>query len=565
MPLSESALRDALVKTKAIPRKDFDRVSKHAREIDQPLSSALLSEGVVTPEALRARMAEYFKVPAIDLSTLQIAEDLRTLVPLLVARRQEILPFRKDRSGIHVAMSDPLDEEAARALGKKTGETIHRYWAAPSEIVGTLVGKEGHTTETFQEQLAHSLKELEAGVVAHAATGEEAPIVRIVEALLHHAMKNSASDVHIEPRDQNVDIRFRIDGVLHDLTTLPKAIHELVVTRIKILGKLRTDEHLAAQDGKLTFLFEGSRVDVRVSIVPIVYGEKVVMRLLAQQGRGFSLERLPFSERDAAIIKRNIQKPWGMILATGPTGSGKTTTLYAILKVLNTRSVNISTIEDPVEYDIAGINQIQVNPRTNLTFAHGLRSILRQDPNIIMVGEIRDEETAQIAVNASLTGHLVLSTLHTNDAATTLPRLLDMGVEPFLIASTVNIAIGQRLVRALCPKCKKAQTIVTEHLPEEILHVLSPKARQTLGRSIKVFQAGGCTLCHQTGYESRIGVYEVLEMDETLRKLVMARATSDDIRTQSRASGMTTLVEDGMRKVIAGLTSVEEILRVTKE
>jgi type II secretory ATPase GspE/PulE/Tfp pilus assembly ATPase PilB-like protein len=289
------------------------------------------------------------------------------------------------------------------------------------------------------------------------------------------------------------------------------------------------------------------------------------MRLLAQQGSGFSLDKLPFSERDADIIKRNTEKPWGMILATGPTGSGKTTTLYAILKVLNTRTVNISTIEDPVEYDIAGINQIQVNPRTNLTFAHGLRSILRQDPNIIMVGEIRDEETAGIAVNASLTGHLVLSTLHTNDAATTLPRLLDMGIEPFLIASTINIAIGQRLVRALCPKCKKLQTLVTEQLPKEILHVLSVKARQTLGRSMKIFTAGGCTACHQTGYKSRIGIYEVLEMDEALRKLVMVRATADDIRTQSRASGMTTLVEDGMRKVIAGLTSVEEILRVTKE
>lgn len=565
MPLSKATLGNALVKTKAIAIKDFERVSKLAQQTEQLLPAMLVSEGILSAEVLRTTMAEFFKVPAIDLLALQIPEDLALLIPPLVAEKLEILPFRKDKSGIHVAMSDPEDTEALKALTKKTGEKIVRYWASPSDIASALQRKKTGKAEAFEEQLTHSLKELEAGAVAHVGTGEEPPIVRIVEALLQHAMKNSASDIHVEPRDQNVDIRFRIDGVLHDITTLPKNIHELIVTRIKILSKLRTDEHLAAQDGKLKFTVLGNRVDVRVSIVPIVYGEKIVMRLLAQQGRGFSLEKLPFSKRDADIIKRNTQKPWGMILATGPTGSGKTTTLYAILKVLNTRQVNISTIEDPVEYDIAGINQIQVNPRTNLTFAHGLRSILRQDPNIIMVGEIRDEETAEIAVNASLTGHLVLSTLHTNDAATTLPRLLDMGIEPFLIASTINIAIGQRLVRALCPKCKKPQTLVTLQLPKEILHVLSASARQTLGRSIKIFTAGGCAVCHQTGYESRIGIYEVLEMDEALRKLVMARATADDIRTQSRASGMTTLVEDGMRKVIAGLTSVEEILRVTKE
>lgn len=391
----------------------------------------------------------------------------------------------------------------------------------------------------------------------------EISIIKLVNYIIEFAYTSRASDIHIDPGENEVKIRFRIDGVMNAIFTIPKQIQQEIISRIKVLSGLRTDEHQTAQDGRFKFTTEDGKIrfDMRVSIAPTYYGENCVMRLLVEQGEAFTLEGIGFSERDIKVVRRAIKKPYGMILATGPTGSGKTTTLYTILKELNTPGVSIITIEDPIEYSLEGIDQIQVNNQTGLTFANGLRSILRQDPNIVMVGEIRDEETAGIAVNAALTGHLLLSTLHTNDAATTLPRLLDMKIEPFLIASTVNIAIGQRLIRKLCPSCK-----VKKELTDEEVEALKDSVPEGLIDGNRTFyKAVGCKECNKTGYRSRIGIHEVLEVSNAVQEAIAKKASAADIRRIAIKEGMTTILEDGINKAKEGVTSLEEVLRVIHE
>lgn len=383
-------------------------------------------------------------------------------------------------------------------------------------------------------------------------------ITELVNLIIRKAWEAKASDIHIDPTPDMVIVRYRIDGITYDVLKLTKEEQPLVITRIKVLSGLRTDEHSAAQDGRFRIPEGASDIDLRVSIVPTFSGEDVVMRLLVGGARLISLEELGFSDKDMEIIKRYMRKPYGMILATGPTGSGKTTTLYAVLQILNTRQVSIVTIEDPIEYSVPGITQIPVNIQTNLTFAAGLRSIVRQDPNIIMVGEIRDNETAGISVNAALTGHLLLTTIHTNDAATTLPRLLDMGIEPFLIASTVNIAIGQRLVRKLCENCRKSH-VFTDEDRVAFQGLLNDKLLES---TKKVWKADGCDKCNHTGYVKRIGIYEVLEVNEPIRQLIMHHASADEIRTAAIKGGMTPMLEDGFQKATNGITSLAELLRV---
>lgn len=392
---------------------------------------------------------------------------------------------------------------------------------------------------------------------------DQVSIISLVDNLMGYAFLTRASDIHLEPVESSVIARLRIDGILRDEFEFPKTLQPGIISRIKVLGAMRTDEHQTAQDGRfrITMKEPEQQFDVRVSIVPTFFGENAVLRLLAEQTQINSLDDVALSDADRKKIRNAIKTPYGMILATGPTGSGKTTTLYTILKELSTREVSIITIEDPVEYSIAGIDQIQVNSRSGLTFANGLRSILRQDPNIIMVGEIRDEETASIAVNAALTGHKLLSTLHTNDAATTLPRLLDMGVEPFLVASTVNIALGQRLVRMLCQNCKTTRRITSgefQALQESIpLEVLDDHR--------DFFEGKGCAVCGNSGYRGRMGIYEVLEINDFIREAIMRRVDAGEIKKIAIKNGMTTLLEDGFKKALAGWTTIEEVLRVTHE
>ncbi len=408
-------------------------------------------------------------------------------------------------------------------------------------------------------------KEIEKINIQEKLTGpiNEISIIKLVHSLITHAYETRASDIHIDPADDKVEIRLRIDGVLHSAFTLPKEIQSEVITRLKVLSGLRTDEHQIAQDGRFKFSTDTNEsFDIRLSIVPTYYGEDAVMRLLVEQkDHQFSLDLSVYSERDLAIIKDEIVKPYGMVLVTGPTGSGKTTTLYTMLRGLNTDDVSIITIEDPIEYSLERTIQIQVNNQTSLTFANGLRSILRQDPNIIMVGEIRDEETAKIAVNAALTGHLLLSTLHTNDAATALPRLIDMGVEPFLIVSTVNVVIAQRLVRQICPDCKQ----IKKYPPEALASLKTNLPIDSLN-SDQVFYTGvGCKKCNNSGYLGRVSIHEVLGMSDEIREAVLSRKGAQTIKDIAMKEGMTTILQDGLKKVIAGVTTIEEILRVIHE
>ncbi|MBI4993584.1 type II/IV secretion system protein [Candidatus Wolfebacteria bacterium] len=394
------------------------------------------------------------------------------------------------------------------------------------------------------------------------APANEISIIKLVDSLIDHAYESRASDIHIDPASDKVTVRLRIDGVMHGAFILPKEIQSEVITRLKVLSGLRTDEHQIAQDGRFKFIAEDKKeFDIRISIVPTYYEENAVLRLLVEQGQAHNLDTIGFSERDLNIVKSAMQKPYGMILATGPTGSGKTTTLYTILKILNTDDVEIITIEDPIEYSLEKTTQIQVNNQTSLTFAKGLRSILRQDPNIIMVGEIRDEETAKIAVNAALTGHLLLSTLHTNDAPTALPRLIDMGVEPFLIVSTVNVVIAQRLVRQICSDCKiekkyslSALKTLGAHLPPEFL-----------SDNQNFFVGAGCKTCGNSGYLGRVPIHEVFEITDAIREAIVSRVGAQEIKEIAKKEGMTTMFEDGFKKVIAGITTMEEILRVIHE
>jgi type II secretory ATPase GspE/PulE/Tfp pilus assembly ATPase PilB-like protein len=389
-------------------------------------------------------------------------------------------------------------------------------------------------------------------------------VTELFEAVMRYAHEVRASDVHMEPEDEQATLRIRVDGILHDDFKVTDALHRQMIAVLKILTRMRTDEHRAPQDGRYAFTSSLGDVDVRASIIPVTGGEKAVLRLLSSQSHKLSLEQLGFSEPDLERIKRAIHKPWGMILTTGPTGSGKTTTIYAILEILNTREVNIATIEDPVEFDIEGVNQSQVDNAAKLTFANGLRAILRQDPDIIGVGEIRDEETAKIAVNAALTGHKLLSTLHTNNSASTIPRLIDMQVEPFLISSTLICAVAQRLMRRVCDACVGKKTLTKAEAEGKanaaLMELLFEK-----GSSIEVAEAKGCEKCGKTGYRGRVGIYEVLENSKTIQDLIVQRADSDTIQAQAIKEGMTTILQDGVRKVLTLQTTLDELLRALQE
>lgn len=394
------------------------------------------------------------------------------------------------------------------------------------------------------------------------AAGVNVSIINLIDHFIKHAFLMRASDIHIDPTEKHIRIRLRIDGVLEDAHSLPKEIHGEIISRIKILSGLRTDEHHAAQDGRFRSLItDHGSIDVRVSIAPTYHGENAVLRLLSDNAENFTLDTLGFSEEDRKKIARALKRTAGMILVTGPTGSGKTTTLYTLVKMLNSKEISIVTIEEPIEYAVEGVEQIQVNPRTNLTFANGLRSVLRQDPNVIMVGEIRDTETAGIAVNASLTGHLLLTTLHTNDVSATLPRLLDMKVEPFLVASTVSLAIGQRLVRKICADCKEEKMLSEE----ESVRLSETVPGKVFTKGKKFFHGKGCDKCNDSGYKGRVVINEILVADDEIRGAILRKVSGNEIKQIAIKNGMTTMLLDGLRKAEMGMTTIEEVLRVTNE
>ena len=559
MVISEEKLSKILLETELVSEdklKEAKELSAHERI---PLFKAILLRDLISEENLGRIVADEIGFPFVSLSKVHITDDVLKLIPEVVAKKQGIIAFNKDKDGLHLAMQDPKNVQIRDFVEKKVGIPVISYYATQQDIDRGLGLYTKDVTQAFNEIIEENVKKAKVeGIKA------ELPIIKIVDTILSYADRNKASDVHIEPEEKYSLVRFRVDGILHDIVKLPPEVHPQVVTRIKVLSRLRTDEHQAPQDGKLQYKTEDENLDVRVSIVPITEGEKVVMRLLSEKSRQMSLAELGFSNQDLDKVERAYKKPYGMILATGPTGSGKTTTMYSILKFLNKRGVNIMTIEDPVEYDIQGVNQIQVNPKTNLTFATGLRSIVRQDPDIILVGEIRDEETAGIAVNSAMTGHLVLSTLHTNDAPTAVPRLLDMGMEPFLIASSVNVIIAQRLVRKIHSVCRVSEEMDVSELTK---HLGEPLVKKAFGdtKTIRMYRGKGCKLDNGTGYEGRVGIYEVLEVNDELRQAIVERKDSSVIKSIAVKNAMSTMVEDGLQKVKQGLTTIEEILRVTKE
>ena len=581
MLMEEQDLKRILVSKKLITAKSWDELKKQATTDKKPVVDLIIDKKLVDEEKLTELSASFLDVEYVDLKESgQIAKEILLLVPEPIARRHGIIAFGEEKTKLKLGMIDPDDLGIREAIKKKTDMMVVPFLISKSSLEYGL--KQYHTSieaefakivqtdendDKSKNAVDEKLKEM----------AEEIPVVRVVDTLLEYAIFEKASDIHIEPSEKEVIVRYRIDGVMHDVMTLPKVIQPALVARIKVISNLKIDEHRLPQDGRFKIEKDSYKISFRVSTIPVFDGEKVVMRLLDESARALTLEELGFNGQNYEIITRSIRKPHGALLVTGPTGSGKSTTLYTVLSMLNTKNVNISTIEDPIEYRMPGINQMQVNPKIGLTFAVGLRALLRQDPNIIMIGEIRDKETAEEAVHAALTGHVVLATLHTNNSAGALPRLLDIGVEPFLIASTVNAVVGQRLTRSLCQDCKEEYHIEPDYEVvlrkefniDKLLEIM--KTQKVIEESVTklvdvtFYKGKGCDKCNQSGYKGRKGIYEVLEVTNEIQDLIIKHAPTSQIQDKAIDQGMILMWQDGFMKASKGVTSIEEVLRVAKE
>ncbi len=583
MQVSESELKSFILDSGLVPRKDVEAADTEAKERQQSIGDILVSQGALTQDALRRIKAYVLGIPFVNLKDKKIPLEVLSLIPEPIARTHSIVAFRKDGSDLEVAMLDTQDLPAIDSVRKKTGFNIQprltddeslkhallQYQKSLKEEFGDLITTEAGRINLVKEAIGEDASGEDLKKMA-----EDLPIVRIVDTLLRHAIIQDASDIHIEPMEEATLVRYRIDGMLHDAMTLPKNAGPGITARIKVLSNLKLDEKRLPQDGRFKMETDGEKVSFRVSLLPTYYGEKIVMRLLRETGEGFTLEALGFHGETLERIHMATKQTTGIILVSGPTGSGKTTTLYTILDILNTPDVNISTIEDPIEYQMKRVNQTQVNPQIGMTFAAGLRALLRQDPNIIMVGEIRDSETASLAINAALTGHIVLSTIHTNSAAGAIPRLMDMGVEPFLLVSTLRLVVGQRLVRRLCDD--KEEYTLDQQARDKVATADKFEAAFTSLKEEKLVKEGTkldtLPFYHpkpsaecEDGYKSRIGIHEILTVSPTIRDLVLHSASPDAIEAQARKEGMLTMLEDGIYKAARGITSVEEVLRAVND
>lgn len=570
--LSEYILR-SLVEANLLPA-DKAQAAQTQVNAGADLYQLLVGNKLVDPELFTQAKAAVLQMPYVNLLEIPIAKEVLGIIPESTARGHTIVAYEQTAEALKIAVADPNDRQIVDFVQKKVDRPVEVALASP-ESIKEAIGKYQESLEVELQSLIEDAQRVTGGDDPNQAA-EDLPIIKITDSILKHAILQNASDIHIEPTETNVIIRYRIDGLLHDALQLDKKVLTGIVARIKVLSNLKIDEHRLPQDGRFKIESNEYKVAFRVSTLPVFDGEKVVMRLLDESGHGLGLDDIGMSQTGLMIFRRNIAKPHGMVLVTGPTGSGKTTTLYAAMRELNTSDVNISTIEDPIEYRMERINQTQVQPKIGLTFANGLRALVRQDPDIIMVGEIRDQETASLAVNAALTGHLVLSTLHTNSAAGTVPRLLDMSVESFLIASTTNLMMAQRLVRKLCDKCRQEST-VTEAVIDSLKDVVNLDVlKATLVREqvltaeqdilqAKMYLPVGCTKC-TGGYKGRIGIYEFLEVTPSIQKLITGRTTTQELEDAARhEQGMVTMVEEGIIKALAGVTTIEEVLRVAKE
>lgn len=561
------SLEDILLKEGLLNQDQVASLKLESISTGETTEQLLLRHNLVTPDKITAAKATLLNVPFVKLEGRGISAEVLGLIPEPVARRFTIIPFDKKDGQLEVAMSNPLDLPTIQFLEDKSGMRIRPYMALAEDITKSINDQYSQNLTTDVTSALREVAQIQPGEQEAVNAPEvirEAPVANIVSQLLEYAMKSKASDIHIEPEEDKTRVRYRIDGILHEKVILPKGVHEALVSRIKILSNLKIDEKRLPQDGRFTFNFGTEEVDLRISTVPTVYGEKVVMRLLPKSTTAPTLIELGLRGAALKSFESQLTRPHGIILVCGPTGSGKTTTLYSVLTKVSTSKVNVLTIEDPVEYQITGVNQVQVNPGIGLTFASALRSFLRQDPNIMMVGEIRDTETAELAIQAALTGHQVFSTVHTNSAAGAPPRLLDMGVETFLLASALNVVLGQRVVRKICPNCRIETPIVPEVL-ENIKSVLGNLLSPAKINTLKIYKGQGCQSCANTGYQGRIGIFEVLIISVAVAKLILEHAPSQKIEEVGRGEGMITMKQDGYIKVLEGITTLEEVLRVAQD
>lgn len=565
------SLEDILKEKGILTDEQLSLVKLEKVDTDKEVEDIVKSHGWANEDQIFAAKAQLLNVPFVSLEEKEVNREVLSLIPESVARQYLLVPFEEEEGSLKVAMRDPLDLQVKEFLEAKTGLEIKPFLAVPSEIERTI---EETYREGMESEVRAALKETEEEITQiekEVASLEdvkkeiqEAPVARIVSTVLHYAVTSRASDVHIEPQEEHTRVRYRIDGVLHEKLVLPRKVHAALVSRIKILSHLKIDETRVPQDGRFMVRVEDTEVDLRVSTLPTSHGEKVVMRLLRKGTSVPTLSELGLRGKALKDVEAALRKTRGIILVTGPTGSGKTTTLRTALEMINSIRVNVITLEDPVEYEIKGINQVNINPQVGLTFASGLRSILRQDPDVIMVGEIRDAETMGLAIRAALTGHLVFSTLHTNSAAGAVPRLLDFGAEAFLLSSTIELIVAQRLVRTLCSECREAYQ-PNEEVLNRFREVLGPLVDEEKLKNVTLYKAKGCEECGDLGYSSRVGIFEVLVVDEKISQLVLERSTSDKIEQTARDAGMVTMLQDGFLKVIEGRTTVEEVLRVARE
>ena len=530
------SIKDILLKGNYVSAQDIQKARDWAKINKSSVEEYLLTQGLITKDLLGQAVAEFYNIPYADLNTKVPSREQVLKIPQDLATAYRVILFSDNDTDVTITTDNPL-----RAKPLQSQLQI-RF---PKKKISLAYS----VSEDIDACFIHYRKPLETRF-SEIVAGQTRVAPEIIDEIVADALAFKASDIHFEPQEKEVVVRFRIDGVLHEAGRFAKEVYENILNRIKVQAHMRIDEHFSAQDGAIRFVKEKGTVDMRVSVIPTLDGEKVAIRLLAEYVKGFTFADLGVSEKDQAAFLRAAKKPFGMILVTGPTGSGKTTTLYALLKMLNDPTVNITTIEDPVEYKILGVNSIQVNPQTNLTFAKGLRSIVRQDPDIVLVGEIRDLETAEIAVNAALTGRLLFSTFHANDAATSIPRLLDMGVEPFLMASTLELVIAQRLVRKICDQCRVSFTSNDKRF--------FPKTSSTL------YQGKGCKNCGNTGYKGRTAIFEFIEIDDALEDLILKHPSSKEIWELAQKNGAHSLFEDGLEKVKNGITTIDELLRVAQ-
>ncbi len=582
MHIEDSQLDKFILDSNLISKSDLDEAEKQAKEEDKSLGDILVSSGKITEDNLRRMQAYVLGIPFVDLKNRKIPFETLSMIPEPVARNHNIVAFKKDEGMLEVAMLDVEDLSAIDFVKKKVNlkilprltdsesikNVIIQYQKSLKAEFGDIIQKESETLKTITEEAGESFSEADLKKIA-----EDLPVVRIVDTLLKHAILQNASDIHIEPMDDQLLVRYRIDGMLHDAMVLPKNAEPSITARIKVLSNLKLDEKRLPQDGRFKIDMNNEKVSFRVSLLPTYYGEKTVMRLLRESVSGFTLEYLGFHGEGLERIHHATTLTTGMILTTGPTGSGKTTTLYTILDILNQPDVNISTIEDPIEYQMKRINQTQVKPEIGFTFSVGLRTLVRQDPDVIMVGEIRDNETASLAVNAALTGHLVLSTLHTNSAAGAIPRLMDMKIEPFLLVSTIDIIIAQRLVRKLSEhkeryflsKAELATLSKTVDLERVLKALRDEKVIKNTDSWDKIPFWKPITTKEDDGYKGRLGIHEVLKVTQSIKDLIIKGATTTEIEEQAKKEGMLTMIEDGIFNAVKGITTIEEVLRVVSE